>query len=130
MVDKTGPGRPKGPTLPDIELGKRVRLLRIDKGLSQQALGEKIGVSFQQVQKYEKGDNRVGVARLQQIALALDVPVTAFYEDIGDTQEVESLLKLDSDLALRLMRAYSKIKDKAVRRQLVPLIEAIAAKDD
>ena len=60
---------------PDIELGKRIRLRRVEQKISQAELGDKLGVSFQQVQKYEKGVNRVGAARLQQIATALDVPV-------------------------------------------------------
>ena len=65
---------------PDIELGKRIRLRRVEQKISQAELGDKLGVSFQQVQKYEKGVNRVGAARLQQIATALDVPVTFFYD--------------------------------------------------
>jgi len=82
----------------------------------------KLGVSFQQVQKYEKGVNRVGAARLQSIATALDVPVTFFYDGDGKAREVESLLFLDSAFSLRLLRAYSKIKDQTVQRQLVSLM--------
>src|SRR5207249_4953907 len=111
---------------PDIELGKRIRLRRVEQRISQSDLGEKLGVSFQQVQKYEKGVNRVGASRLQQIATALDVPVTFFYDGDGNTKEVESLLFLDSAFSLRLLRAYSKIKDQAVQRQLVTLMEAVA----
>ncbi|MGX1336661.1 transcriptional regulator with XRE-family HTH domain [Bradyrhizobium japonicum] len=96
---------------PDIELGKRIRLRRVEMKISQAELGEKLGVSFQQVQKYEKGVNRVGAARLQQIATALDVPVTFFYDGDNKAREVESLLFLDSAFSLRLLRAYSKIKD-------------------
>src|SRR6478609_9636534 len=100
---------------PDIELGKRIRLRRVEQKISQAELGDKLGVSFQQVQKYEKGVNRVGAARLQLIATALDV---------------ESLLFLDSAFSLRLLRAYSKIKDQTVQRQLVSLMESIAANED
>ena len=116
---------------PDIELGKRIRLRRVEQKISQAELGDKLGVSFQQVQKYEKGVNRVGAARLQLIATALDVPVTFFYDD-GDSKarEVESLLFLDSAFSLRLLRAYSKIKDQTVQRQLVSLMESIAANED
>ena len=96
---------------PDIELGKRIRLRRVEQKISQAELGDKLGVSFQQVQKYEKGVNRVGAARLQQIATALDVPVTFFYDGDNKSREVESLLFLDSAFSLRLLRAYSKIKD-------------------
>ena len=111
---------------PDIEMGKRIRLRRVEQKISQADLGEKLGVSFQQVQKYEKGVNRVGAARLQQIANALSVPVTFFYDGDGKNREVESLLFLDSAFSLRLLRAYSRIKDQTVQRQLVVLMEAIA----
>ena len=114
---------------PDIELGKRIRLRRVEQKISQAELGEELGVSFQQVQKYEKGVNRVGAARLQQIATALDVPVTFFYDGDGKAREVESLLFLDSAFSLRLLRAYSKIKDQTVQRQLVSLMESIAANE-
>ena len=114
---------------PDIELGKRIRLRRVEQRISQADLGDKLGVSFQQVQKYEKGVNRVGAARLQQIASALDVPVTFFYDGDNKAREVESLLFLDSAFSLRLLRAYSKIKDQTVQRQLVSLMESIAANE-
>src|SRR5205085_2941987 len=68
---------------PDIELGKRIRLRRVEQKISQAELGDKLGVSFQQVQKYEKGVNRVCAARLQQIATVLDVRVTFFYDGHG-----------------------------------------------
>ena len=101
-------------------------------GFSIRGLGDKLGVSFQQVQKYEKGVNRVGAARLQQIATALDVHVTFFYDDDGlgkrasdGKREVESLLFIDSAFSLRLLRAYSKVP-QPVQRQFVSLIESIA----
>jgi transcriptional regulator with XRE-family HTH domain len=111
---------------PDIEMGKKIRLRRVEQRISQSDLGEKLGVSFQQVQKYEKGVNRVGASRLQQIASALDVPVTFFYDSDNKTREVESLLFLDSAFSLRLLRAYSRIKSQAGQRQLVTLMESIA----
>jgi hypothetical protein len=74
--------------------------------------------------------NRVGAARLQQIATALDVPVTFFYDGDSKAREVESLLFLDSAFSLRFLRAYSKIKDQTVQRQLVSLMESIAANED
>jgi transcriptional regulator with XRE-family HTH domain len=111
---------------PDIEMGKKIRLRRVEQRISQSDLGEKLGVSFQQVQKYEKGVNRVGAARLQQIATALDVPVTFFYDSDNKSREVESLLFLDSAFSLRLLRAYSRIKNQTVQRQMVSLMEAIA----
>ena len=114
----------------DAEVGRRVRSRRLECRLSQTELADRIGVTFQQVQKYEKGVNRVGAARLQQIATALDVPVTFFYDGDGKAREVESLLFLDSAFSLRLLRAYSKIKDQTVQRQLVSLMESIAANED
>jgi transcriptional regulator with XRE-family HTH domain len=111
----------------DINLGKRIRLRRVECNLSQAELGVRLGVSFQQVQKYEKGVNRVGAARLQLIAKALDVPVTFFYDHGANKErEVESLLFLDSKFSLRLLRAYTKIADLQVQRQIVNLMETIA----
>jgi transcriptional regulator with XRE-family HTH domain len=121
---------PRSAGKPDIELGRRIRLRRVEQQISQSELGDKLGVSFQQVQKYEKGVNRVGAARLQQIATALDVPVTFFYDGDGKTREVDSLLFLDSAFSLRLLRAYSKIKDQTVQRQLVSLMELIAGNEE
>jgi transcriptional regulator with XRE-family HTH domain len=74
--------------------------------------------------------NRVGAARLQQIATVLDVPVTFFFDGDVKAREVESLLFLDSTVSLRLLRAYSKIKDQTVQHRLVSLMELIAANED
>src|SRR5471032_1732059 len=114
---------------PDIEMGKRIRLRRVEQRISQAELGGKLGVSFQQVQKYEKGVNRVGASRLQQIATALDVPVTFFFDGDGKSREVDSLLFIDSAFSLRLLRAYASVKNQAVQRQFVSLIESIAANE-
>ena len=122
--------KPRSSGKPEIEMGKKIRLRRVEQRLSQSDLGEKLGVSFQQVQKYEKGVNRVGAIRLQQIATALDVSVTFFYDSDGETKEVESLLFLDSAFSLRLLRAYSKIKDQIIQRQMVSLMEAVAGNED
>jgi transcriptional regulator with XRE-family HTH domain len=111
----------------DIAIGQKIRLRRVEMGITQDELGKKLGVSFQQVQKYEKGVNRVGAARLQQVADALSVPVTFFYTGDTKTHEVESLLFLDSSFSLRLLRAYAKIKDQRTQRQLVSLMESLAA---
>jgi transcriptional regulator with XRE-family HTH domain len=118
--------KPRSSGRPEIDMGKKIRLRRVEQRLSQSDLGEKLGVSFQQVQKYEKGVNRVGATRLQQIATALDVSVTFFYDGDGKTKEVESLLFLDSAFSLRLLRAYSKIQDQAIQRHMVSLMEAVA----
>lgn len=120
---------------PEIEMGQRIRLRRVEVGISQQELGTKLGVSFQQVQKYEKGVNRVGAARIEQIAKVLDVPVTYFFGDgqegqgINSTKhqsEIESLLFLDSKFTLRLLRAYTAIDDLVVQRHFVALMETVA----
>ncbi len=109
-------------------MGRRIGLRRVEIGLSQSELGEKLGVSFQQVQKYEKGVNRVGASRLQLIAEALGVDVTFFYEGNSKPErEVDSLLILDSSFTLRLLRAYTAVENKAVQRQFVSLIESIVA---
>ena len=120
----------------DVELGRRLRLRRVEQKMSQDGLAKKLGITFQQVQKYEKGVNRIGASRLQHIATALDVPVTFFFDDVDagkraieSKREVESLLFLDSSFSLRLLRAYSAVKDQAVQRQFVTLIESIAASE-
>jgi transcriptional regulator with XRE-family HTH domain len=113
----------------DNKLGKRIRLRRVELGISQSELGEKLGVTFQQVQKYEKGMNRVGAARLQQVATALDVPVAFFFDGDGKSREVDSLLFIDSSFSLRLLRAYASVKNQALQRQFVSLIESIAANE-
>src|SRR6516165_6100688 len=130
MKKRPAGGRPRSTGMPDIELGKRIRLRRVEQKISQTELADKLGISFQKVQKYEKGMNRVGAARLQQIATALGVPVSFFYDGDSKAREVESLLFLDSAFSLRLLRAYSKIKDQTVQRQLVSLMESIAANED
>jgi transcriptional regulator with XRE-family HTH domain len=113
----------------DVELGRRIRLRRVEIGFSQSELADQLGVTFQQVQKYEKGVNRVGASRLQQVATALDVPVTFFFDGDGKSREVDSLLFIDSSFSLRLLRAYAAVKSQAVQRQFVSLIESIAANE-
>jgi transcriptional regulator with XRE-family HTH domain len=118
----------------DTEIGKRVRALRLERGLSQTELGGLLGVTFQQIQKYEKGANRVAAGRLQRIAEALDVPITFFYsgsttgeQGEASTDSVDAGLGfLETAGAVRLVRAYSRISDPAMRRALVDLTEKIA----
>ena len=120
----------KTPNAVDKFVGDKIKARRVHLRLNQSQVAEPLGITYQQVQKYEKGVNRVGAARLQQIATALDVPVTFFYDGDSKAREVESLLFLDSAFSLRLLRAYSKIKDQTVQRQLVSLMESIAANED
>jgi transcriptional regulator with XRE-family HTH domain len=116
---------------PDIEIGKRIRLRRVEQHITESEFADKLGVSLRQLQKYEKGVNRVGASRLQQIATLLDVPVTFFYDEEGlgnnardGRREVESLLFIDSVFRLRLLRAYSKVP-QALQIRFVSLIESI-----
>jgi transcriptional regulator with XRE-family HTH domain len=111
----------------DAKLGKLVRLRRVEQGMSQAELGAALGVSFQQVQKYEKGINRIGAMRLQEIAKALHTPSSFFYESRGKhDSEVESLMFVDSAYTLRLLRAYNELfaKRPVFARSFVHLIEA------
>ena len=133
MRRKSTPGsrstnlHPRSAGRADTEIGRRIRLRRFEVGISQKELADKLGLTFQQVQKYERGRNRVSAARLQQIAETLGVEMPFFYDGHGKEPEVDSLLVLNSVFSLRVLRAYTAIKDQAVQRQLVCLIEMIAA---
>lgn len=116
---------PKSQNAQDREVGRRIRLRRQELGISQTKLGDALKVSFQQVQKYEKGVNRVSAGRLQQIAGILQVPIMFFYDDLGKgSSEISTLL--ESAYALRVLKAFSKIKDRNLQRRAVELIEAMA----
>jgi transcriptional regulator with XRE-family HTH domain len=120
----------RNPDARDIEVGKRVRTFRLRKGLSQGKLGDALGLTFQQVQKYEKGINRIGAGRLQRIAEILNVPLTDFFnvgKGVGsNSTEVFELLHTAS--SLRLLRAYSRIRNPRLRRAVYTLVERIAAR--
>ena len=120
--------RSKEPNPVDLAVGRRVRIRRLDLKVSQKKLAEGIGVTFQQVQKYEKGSNRISSSRLQQIADLLLVPVSFFFGTAGAaTPDMGSLLELvDSAASLRLHKAFSAIEDQRVRRCFVELMEALA----
>jgi transcriptional regulator with XRE-family HTH domain len=125
----------KAPNDVDRHVGSRVRMRRMLIGMSQEKLGDALGLTFQQVQKYEKGTNRISASRLQQIAQVLGVTIDFLYGETanGDMQggfaEPASggydaeLLTADS---LKLLRAYREIKDRKVRRRLVDLAQALA----
>jgi transcriptional regulator with XRE-family HTH domain len=122
----------KKPDLIDVEVGQRIRIQRLAAGLSQSELAERIGVTFQQVQKYEKGMNRVGAGRLTQIARVLNVPVGSFFNGREEIEQVE-LQGFDSPLAAmaqpyayRLMRAYANISDPDLRETIVDFVERTA----
>jgi transcriptional regulator with XRE-family HTH domain len=113
----------------DKVIGRNVRIHRLAKKMSQTELGDQLGVSFQQVQKYENGTNRVGSGRLYQIASILGVHVSTFFkggegaERAGDSGLLDLLTEPQS---VRLIRAFSKITDTTVRRSLVQLAEKFA----
>jgi transcriptional regulator with XRE-family HTH domain len=116
---------PKSQNAQDREVGRRIRLRRQELGVSQTKLGDALKVSFQQVQKYEKGINRVSAGRLQQIAHVLQVPIMFFYDDLGKGgSEISTLL--ESAYALRILKSFSKIRDRNLQRRAVELIEAMA----
>ena len=116
----------------DAVVGRTIRALRLSKSISQGTLGRRLGVSFQQVQKYENGTNRVGAGRLAQIAMALDVPMDALLQGIQAIkrrarQDDDPLSLLSTNQAMRLARAFSKIADGRIRVAIVSLTEGIAA---
>jgi transcriptional regulator with XRE-family HTH domain len=132
----------KKPNPIDIHVGSRVRLRRTMLGMSQEKLGEHLGITFQQIQKYEKGANRIGASRLQQISAILNTPVSFFFEDApgmspttpGGFAEAESTNYvvdfLSSSEGLQLNRAFVKIKDPKVRRKVVEMVKALAGDAD
>lgn len=110
-------------------------------GQSQEKLGNALGITFQQIQKYEKGANRIGASRLQQIANVLTVPVAFFFEDApSGTQAVTGMAEensttyvvdfLSSSEGLQLNRAFVKISDPKVRRKIVDLVKSLGAEDE
>jgi len=123
--------RTKAPDARDVDVGRRIRAQRLVCRMSQTELANSLGVTFQQVQKYEKGVNRVGAGRLARIAEVLNVPVSFFFS--GDHTPSEAADNVNSGLsfletagAVRLVRAYSQIEDPQIRRALVDLAEEIA----
>ena len=120
--------RPKRATDVDVAVGGNVRIWRMAKGLSQQQLANRIGVTFQQVQKYEIGANRIGTGRLVKIAAILGVPISALFQGTDAAGPSQSLLALLSDRrSFRLAHAFAAIKDNTCRVSLVNLVEKIAA---
>ncbi|CAM5518544.1 Transcriptional repressor DicA OS=Afipia felis OX=1035 GN=NCTC12722_00024 PE=4 SV=1 [Afipia felis] len=131
----------KTPNPVDKYVGSRVRMRRIMLGLSQEKLGDALGLTFQQIQKYEKGTNRIGASRLHQIADILQVPVSFMFEGgpMGSTtldglSEAPSPAYVSDFLAtaegLALTRAFTKITDAKLRRNIVDLVEQIARTQD
>ena len=120
----------------DIHVGGRVRLRRTLLGMSQEKLGGALGLTFQQVQKYERGTNRIGSSRLYHLSHILDVPVSFFFDDMPvevagggfaeGGQQVYDQEKLSRRETLELVRAYYQIEDPEVRKRMFELVKAIA----
>jgi transcriptional regulator with XRE-family HTH domain len=131
----------KQPNPIDIHVGSRVRLRRMMLGMSQEKLGEHLGITFQQIQKYEKGTNRIGASRLQHIARVLTVPVSFFFEDApGAPVEPGGMAErpsasyvvdfLSSSEGIQLNKAFIRIKDAKLRRKVIDLVRAMAGAED
>jgi len=132
----------KKPNPIDIHVGSRIRLRRNMLAMSQEKLGENLGITFQQIQKYEKGTNRVGASRLQAISSILSVPVAFFFEDApgsepgrgkGLAEENSANYVVDflnSAEGIQLSRAFVKIADAKVRRKVIDLVKVLAADGD
>ena len=126
------------PKAVDVHVGGRLRLRRVLMGMTQQKLGQAVGLTFQQIQKYERGANRIGSSRLYQFSQVLDVPVSFFFdempaelegrppglrEDGGGTYRADQLAQRET---LELVRAYYRISDGAVRKRVYELVKAVA----
>jgi transcriptional regulator with XRE-family HTH domain len=133
---KAGPLPKKQANPVDGQVGNRVRLRRMLVGMSQERLGELLGLTFQQVQKYEKGVNRIGAGRLYQVAQILGVPINYFYEGVieqsaesirnGDSSTPPVMEFLSSGEGLQLTLAFMRIKDSKVRKRVVDLVKSLA----
>lgn len=120
----------------DIQVGNRVRIRRMLIGMSQERLGDLLGLTFQQVQKYEKGVNRIGAGRLFEVSRILNVPVDFFYEGVNDgalgSAESDSAPVMDfvsSGEGLQLSLAFMKIKDAKVRKRVLDLVKSLAEEE-
>lgn len=128
-----------GPNPIDIHVGTRIRIRRTMLGLSQEKLATGLGITFQQVQKYEKGANRVGASRLQHIAAILNVPISYFFADesspllaksapVGEVDTITSFLS--SQQGLELNRAFVRLDSAKVRQGVLQLVKTIARTED
>jgi transcriptional regulator with XRE-family HTH domain len=133
--------RKKAPNPTDKHVGSRVRVRRKMLAMSQEKLGAALGLTFQQVQKYERGDNRIGASRLHQMSHILQVPVAFFFEGApnasaphGSNGSALSMAEIDDFVSdsdgLRLIGAFMRIDNAALRRRIVMLVQEIAGDDD
>ncbi len=121
---------PRKPNPVDLDVGQLIKKHRLAANLSQTVLAGGIGVTFQQVQKYENGKNRVGAGRLTRIAQVLDVPVTTFFEGGERTAKGTDspIALLTNPEALRLLQVYSALNDTELRRSILNMVERVAVK--
>jgi transcriptional regulator with XRE-family HTH domain len=113
----------------DIVVGRNIRIFRQKLRMSQSALARQVGVTFQQIQKYEKGLNRVGASRLAQIAAALQVPIPSLFQGVEENKNVASPHELLTDAnAVKLAEAFVGIRDTQMRRTIVQLVTQMAHK--
>jgi transcriptional regulator with XRE-family HTH domain len=131
----------KEPQDVDRHVGSRVRMQRMLVGMSQEKLGEACGITFQQIQKYEKGMNRMGASRLHQIARILQVPVEFFYEGAPSGPDSDGPINIDrssrtmtdflaTSEGLELVKAFMAVKDAKVRRRIVDMAKAVASREE
>ncbi len=130
-VSESTVSTPKQPNAVDVHVGTRIRLRRSVLGVTQMTLADRIGVTFQQVQKYEKGTNRVGASRMQAIATVLSVPVSYFFDEApgaaeDPAAENEVAKFISSPEGRSLNRTFASIKDPQARRQLAALVKTVA----
>lgn len=152
LDDSDAAGRGPGPESPgeresrpspiDVHVGSRIRLRRTLLGMSQERLGDQLGLTFQQIQKYERGVNRVGASRLYDLARVLDVPISFFFDDLpdgllgsgqrrnpafADSQDPFGDDAMTRRETLELVRAYYRITDPTQRKRVFELIKSMAA---
>ena len=118
---------PRSRTSIDVHVGQRLRLGRLQRGLSQESLGSEVGVSFQQIQKYEKGSNRIGAGKLYEFARVLGVDVGYFYEDLPTSQPrfSEERLTPPTNTDLLILKKLSGVKSATLKRRLHAVIDAL-----
>ncbi|MCF8479141.1 MAG: helix-turn-helix transcriptional regulator [Rhodospirillum sp.] len=147
--ETVGEGVVKSPDPVDVHVGRRLRLRRTLLGMSQEQLANAVGVTFQQIQKYERGSNRVSASRLYDISKVLGVPVAFFFEDIGEDvtavrkapalPDVDGLSEpaipayeqdpLQKNETLELIRAYWRLPTETVRKRALDLLKSLSGRD-
>jgi len=121
------PRSTKRPSTVDIAVGRNVRIWRMARGLSQTQLAQRLGITFQQIQKYEVGANRIGAGRLVKIAATLGVPVTALLDSVAAAEDMSVLVSLVANRrSFRLADAFAAITDAKLRLSIVDLVEKLA----